>query len=189
MTNADKAKLINSTPDGHSPFEYSLIKEKIDGEPSSEFAKGFRAYIKQDYARALHLFRFGFSRKEIKDLKFSDPFLVGFYGMLMALVERNFYQAKQYGAIALEIGRDQPEVILVQGKIHELCNETPSALELYREGYRKNPEIKEFLRRLQKLNPRRKKPISFLPRENMLNKTLGLLITRSHRLYARALGR
>lgn len=179
-------KMKEEIPSGVTPYEFNVMKEKMSIDPSSEFSKGLRSYLKKDYSRALHLFKFGFSRKEIKEMKYADPYLVGFYGMLLAKVERNFYQSKQYGAIAMENGRDLPEVILIQAQIYELCNEPESALDTYREGLRKYPDNKEFLRKLQKLNPRRKRPVKFLPRESIINKTLGLIISRGHQFFARA---
>jgi hypothetical protein len=160
-----------------SYYEFNMIKDQIEKDRNSIFTRAMNHYLRGDFAGALQIFQIGFSREMVLDLTAIDPFLVSQYGILMAVVEKKFSDAKQLADISRISGGSIPEVILNRGRIYELCGETASALDCYRTGYRTFPDNVEFLRRLQRLNPRRKKPIPFLSRGHFVNRMIGKVFT------------
>ncbi len=94
--------------------------------------------------------------------------------------------AKQRGQIkkgielclsSLELEPDEPVHYLNLGKINLLYGNKPEALKVFREGMLKggNEEIKRLL---NEIGVRKPPPISFLPRDNPLNRFLGILFSK-----------
>jgi tetratricopeptide (TPR) repeat protein len=117
----------------------------------------------------------------------ADPFLMSYYGCLVAIVENR--PGDGIGicqdAIAglketMPFGSEffYPAFYLNLGRAFLKAGEKEGAIDAFREGLVNDPENHDLLWELRKLGARKRPPIPFLRRSNPVNKYIGLLVTK-----------
>jgi tetratricopeptide (TPR) repeat protein len=118
----------------------------------------------------------------------ADPFLLSYYGCLIAIVENN---PKEGIAIcenslealdtAMPYGSEffYPVFYLNLGRAYLKGGKKPEAIKAFQQGLKSDPGNNDILWEMRKLGPRKKPPVSFLKRGNPINKYIGLLLGKS----------
>lgn len=118
----------------------------------------------------------------------SDPFLLSYYGCMVALVEHNPKKGIKICIDAIKrlensmpFGSEffYPVFYLNLGRAYLTNNNKRKALQAFGEGLRHEPDNHDLIWELKKLGTRRKVPIPFLRRGNPINKYIGMLLGRS----------
>jgi tetratricopeptide (TPR) repeat protein len=115
-----------------------------------------------------------------------DPFILSYYGCLVAIVDKKASQGAKICREVIEmVKRFQPlgEFIypvfyLNLGRCYLAGGQKKRALEIFKEGLKMDAEDPDIHFELKRLGIRRRPPISFLPRANPLNKYIGLLLSK-----------
>ncbi len=115
-----------------------------------------------------------------------DPFLLSYYGCLTAIVERKAAHGAKICKNAIEIVKKSrllgefihPVFYLNLGRCYYAGGQRKRAIDAFEQGLRMDPQDPNILQELRRIGLRKKPPISFLPRNNPLNKYIGLLISR-----------
>lgn len=117
----------------------------------------------------------------------SDPFLMSYYGCLVAVVENNPKDGIKICLDAivgiknsLPFGSEffYPALYLNLGRAYLKGNQKTEAFNAFQEGLKNDPENHDLLWELRKLGKRKKPPIPFLHRSNPVNKYIGLLVSK-----------
>ena len=146
------------------------------------------------FSEVQQLLRRGNSKQALETLrealaKFpADPFLLSYYGCLIAVVENNVREgiaicedAIKYLNTSMPFGTEffYPVFYLNLGRTYLKGRKKTDAIKAFQEGLRHDPENKDLKWEMQKLGVRRKSPVPFLNRSNPINKYIGLLINKS----------
>lgn len=115
-----------------------------------------------------------------------DPFLLSYYGCLIAIVEKKASQGAKLCRDAIEMVKRSrplgefiyPVFYLNLGRCYLSGGNKKKALEAFQEGLKMDAGYPDIILELKRLGTRRKPPISFLPRSNPLNKYIGILLSR-----------
>ncbi len=160
------------------------------------FIKGMsqKQKTKSDYFEEVKkLLRKGSGKEALKTLresleKFpSDPFLMSYYGCLVAVVENNPKEGIRICREAIAGIKDSlpfggefffPVFYLNLGRAYLKGNRKAEAVNAFQEGLINDPENHDLLWELRKLGTRRRPPIPFLHRSNPVNKYIGLLVSK-----------
>ncbi len=117
-----------------------------------------------------------------------DPFLLSYYGCLVAIVRDN---PREGIAICLDAIKRLDETIpfgseffypvfyLNLGRAYLKAQKKQEAINAFYQGLKNDPDNKDIHQELVKLGNRRKLPIPFLKRSNPINKYIGLLTSKS----------
>ncbi len=117
----------------------------------------------------------------------SDPFLLSYYGCLVAVVENNPKEGIKVcqEAIAgirkaLPFGSEffYPALYLNLGRALLKDNRRAEAFDAFQTGLRNDPDNHDLLWELRKLGVRKKPTVPFLQRNNPVNKYIGLLVSK-----------
>jgi tetratricopeptide (TPR) repeat protein len=146
------------------------------------------------FSEVQQLLRRGNSRQALDTLrealtKFpADPFLLSYYGCLIALVENNVKEgiaicedAIKYLNTSMPFGTEffYPVFYLNLGRAYLKGRKKVAAIKAFQEGLKHDPENKDLKWEMQKLGVRKKPPVPFLGRSNPINKYIGMLINKS----------
>ena len=146
------------------------------------------------FSEVQQLLRRGNSKQALETLrealaKFpADPFLLSYYGCLIAVVENKVREgiaicedAIKYLNTSMPFGTEffYPVFYLNLGRTYLKGRKKTDAIKAFHEGLRHDPENKDLKWEMQKLGVRRKPPVPFLNRSNPINKYIGLLINKS----------
>lgn len=120
--------------------------------------------------------------KEMPD----DPFILSYYGCLLAIVERKAASGAKVCMDALEIVKKSrplgefihPLFYLNLGRCYYAGGQRKKAIEAFGEGLRMDSQNPDILQEFKRIGMRKKPPLPFLQRNNLLNKYIGLLLTR-----------
>jgi tetratricopeptide (TPR) repeat protein len=116
-----------------------------------------------------------------------DPFLLSYYGCLVAIVKKAPKEGIEICKDAIErldkmmpFGRESvyPVFYLNLGRAYLKDNNRKEAVGAFEEGLRNDPENHDLLWELKKLGTRKKTPIPFIRRSNPINKYIGMLLAR-----------
>jgi tetratricopeptide (TPR) repeat protein len=117
----------------------------------------------------------------------SDPFLMSYYGCLVAVVENNPKEGIRLCREAIVGVRDSlpfgseffyPALYLNLGRACLKGNYKTEAIDAFQEGLKNDPENHDLLWELRKLGMRKRPPIPFLQRSNPVNKYIGLIVSK-----------
>lgn len=116
-----------------------------------------------------------------------DQFVRSYYGYLTATVEKRYDEGIKICQKALEnigpiVSLDERFIYtmfyLNLGRAYLAGGEKKLAIEAFTNGLKVDKNNHDLLWELKKLGPRKKPPISFLSRNNPLNKYLGKLLSK-----------
>ncbi len=153
--------------------------------------------LKSDYFKEFHhLLRRGNPKSALNTLKAAiekfpaDPFILSYYGCLVAIVEDNPKEGIKICKNALQrlncsvpFGNEffYPVFYLNLGRAYLSDNNKAEAIKSFHEGLKNDPENHDILWELKKLGTRKKTAIPFLTRSNPINKYIGMLLSKSSR--------
>ncbi len=148
-------------------------------EQMQYFRQGYRLYQQGDVEGSLQFFR---KVIEMDDIHFSiqnvDPLYLSFYGVALAIAKKDTRNGKKLCEKALKNGQSNPEVFLNLGRVYEEIRDFRKAADTYRRGYRVHKRNTLLLESLQRVSPRGRSIVPFLPRDSFMNKYLGKFFKR-----------
>lgn len=115
----------------------------------------------------------------------ADPFLLSYYGCLVAVVENNPGEGAQICRDSINkldksmpLGREfyYPVFYLNLGRAYLKGNKKADAIRAFWEGLKNDPENRDLLSELKRLGNRKRQLVPFVRRSNPLNKYLGMLL-------------
>jgi tetratricopeptide (TPR) repeat protein len=116
-----------------------------------------------------------------------DPFLLSYYGCLVAVVEKKPAEGVEICIDAINrldnsmpFGSEffYPVFYLNLGRAHIRDNNKKDAVNAFNQGLRFDPENHDILWELRKLGTRKKAPVPFLKRGNPINKYIGKILSK-----------
>ncbi len=136
-------------------------------DPVGEFKQGLK-FLRNNYAKKAlpHI-------SKAVELDKANPFYLSYLGLALAAAERNWDEAEEICHRAVKMRRSQAELYLNLAEVYRLAGRKDEAVEtliLGRQMTKKDPRI---LAALRKYGIRRPPVLSFLDRQNFLNKKLG----------------
>ncbi len=166
----------------------SVIDAFIDEQSKKQRSKSdFFSEIQQ-------LLRRGNSKQALETLREAltkfpgDPFLLSYYGCLIAIVENDIREGIRICEESIKsldtsmpFGSEffYPVFYLNLGRTYLKARKKADAIKVFLEGLRHDPDNKDIKWEMQKLGVRRKPPIPFLARSNPINKYIGKLLNKS----------
>ncbi len=118
----------------------------------------------------------------------SDPFLLSYYGCLVAVVENRPKEGiklckdaiKRLGS-SMPFGTEffYPVFYLNLGRAYLKDGNRKEAVAAFTAGLGADPENRDILWEIKKLGSRKKPPVSFLGRNNPINKYIGILLSKT----------
>ena len=152
---------------------------------------------KSDYfAEAQQLLRRGGGAEALETLRGAlahypgDPFLLSYYGCLIAVVENNPSEGIRICEesirtldTAMPFGTEffYPVFYLNLGRAYLKGRRKADAIKAFQQGLKHDPDNRDIGGELQKIGSRRKLPVPFLDRSNPINKYIGKLLYKSSR--------
>ena len=115
----------------------------------------------------------------------ADPFLLSYYGCLIAVVENKpgegikiCEDAIRTLTTAMPFGSEffYPIFYLNLGRAYLKGKKKKEAIQAFQEGLKNDPENRDIIWELKKMGTRRSAPLPFLSRSNPINKYIGMLL-------------
>lgn len=128
--------------------------------------------------------------KKALELFAADPFLMSYYGCLIAVVENKPEEGikicqeaieKIRGSLPLDSESPYPVFCLNLGRAFLKADLKAGAFSAFQEGLQNDPENQDLQWELRKLGIRKKPPVPFLKRSNPINKYLAILLSKKAR--------
>lgn len=133
--------------------------------------KGIALSKEGRYTEALKIFD--------QDLCFTQhPAAMSYYAISLANVEGNYDKAISLCLMAAEKEFYNPDIYFNLGRIFLLNGQKSVAVRAFKKGLKFDSSHSAILSELKSLGLRRKPVCSFLPRQNFVNKYLGILVER-----------
>jgi len=117
-----------------------------------------------------------------------DPFLLSYYGCLIAVVENNSKEGVKICEDAINrlnasmpFGSEffYPVFYLNLGRAYLKDKKKKEAAQAFNEGLKSDPDNKDILWELKKMGSRKPPPLPFLARSNPINKYIGKLLNKA----------
>ena len=113
------------------------------------------------------------------DLCFTQhPTAMSYYAVSLANVEGNYDKAISLCLMAAEKEFYNPDIYLNLGRIFLLNGQKSVAIKAFKKGLKYDSAHNDLRREVKSLGIRRKPVVSFLPRQNFVNRFLGILANR-----------
>jgi tetratricopeptide (TPR) repeat protein len=118
----------------------------------------------------------------------SDPFLLSYYGCLLAVVEKRPTEgikvcrdalARLENSMPFGIEFFYPVFYLNLGRACLKAGDKKEALEAFTEGLKADPENQDLIWEMKKLGSRKRPTVPFLNRSNPINKYIGLMLSKT----------
>jgi tetratricopeptide (TPR) repeat protein len=106
------------------------------------------------------------------------PSHLSYCGLLTAIVHGKQSEGLALCERALCFGALEPDIVLNLARVYERCGERQKALNLLRRALRDKPRHRGLLKRINRLSPRRRRPLRFLHRDHFLNKQIAILLAK-----------
>ena len=142
----------------------------IDINPEALFKKGLESLARNEWTAALACFEKAVGLLNI-------PIHNSFLALCIARERGQTNKAVALCRETLEAEPDNPVLYLNLGKIYLMQGKTEEAIEVYRKGLSQGAN-EEIIAELGRIGTRRPPPLSFLSRDNLLNKYLGIILCR-----------
>ena len=138
-------------------------------QQDKQFRRGLGLCRKGMLAEASTVFR------HLVDEGSDTPLHLSYCGLLTAVLHGRHAEGLELCERSLCFGALEPEIVLNLARVYEACGEHRKAVELLRRGLREKPKHRGMLKRINRLSPRRRRPLRFLHRDSFLNKHLAIL--------------
>lgn len=124
-------------------------------------------------------------KQALKDFPF-DPFLLSYYGCLIAVVQKEPREGIKICKSALSrldasmpLGSEfyHPIFYLNLGRAYLSGSKKPEAIKVFKKGLMNDPNNAELLEELDRLGVRQQPVVNFLERSNPINKYIGFLVS------------
>ena len=176
------------------PTKLASLMEKQHKSTIDQFVaeKTSKQKFKSQYFEEVqHLLRRGNGKSALNTLRHaienfpSDPFLLSYYGCLVAIVENNPKEGIKICEDAVKMldtsmpfGAEifYPVFYLNLGRAHLKGSKKDAALRVFQEGLRYDPGNHDILWEMKKMGMRKKPLLPFLSRSNPINKYIGMLL-------------
>jgi tetratricopeptide (TPR) repeat protein len=118
----------------------------------------------------------------------SDPFLLSYYGCLLAVVEKRPKEgievcrdaiARLENSMPFGIEFFYPVFYLNLGRAYLKDGDRKQAVEIFTAGLKADPENHDLLWEMKKLGSRKRPAVPFLKRSNPINKYIGLMLSKT----------
>lgn len=166
-----------------STVDNFLSKESEKQKAKSEYFEEVRQLLRRGNGKsALNALKHALERFPL------DPFLLSYYGCLVAIVENNPKEGIKIceNAIirldnSMPFGSEffYPVFYLNLGRAYLKANKKKKAINAFNVGLRNDPENHDLLWELRKIGTRKKTVVPFLKRGNPINKYIGLLLSKA----------
>lgn len=114
-----------------------------------------------------------------EDLCFTQsPAAMAYYAYCLANVEANYDKAVSLCILAAEKEFYNPEIYFNLGRIFLLNGQKSVAIKAFRKGLKFDDDNSAIVTEIRKLGVRRRPVLTFLPRQNFLNRLFGVLAYR-----------
>lgn len=140
-----------------------------DGAALASFEEGRAAFEARDVEGAHAAFERAHRRAP------RDPRLMSWYGVTLVLVEKNSNLGVVLCEQALRLAGPEPELLLNQARVHLALKQRERAVRAILRGLETHPDDARLRAAKDALGTRRAPVISFLSRDNPLNRILGRL--------------
>jgi tetratricopeptide (TPR) repeat protein len=110
-----------------------------------------------------------------------NPRYLSYYGLIVALLEKDFHRAVSLCRAAIKHAPYEPELYVNLCKVYREAGQRSKALDALREGLSYDRENPLLLMEVRRMGTRRKPPLGFLARKNPLNKAIGKLTYKLRR--------
>jgi len=141
-----------------------------EAEPEILFTKGVKSLARGEWPVALACFE---DAAKLKDTPLHNSYLA----LCMARERGQFKKAIVLCTEALDAEPDNSVLYLNLGKVHLLQKERDEAILVFRLGLGREAN-QQIIAELDKLGSRKPPPLSFLKRDNPLNRYLGKILTK-----------
>ena len=142
----------------------------IDINPDALFKKGLESLARNEWTAALACFEKAAGLLNI-------PIHNSFLALCIARERGQTNKAVALCRETLEEEPDNPVLYLNLGKIYLMQGKTEEAIEILRKGLTQGTN-EQIIAELGRIGTRRPPPLSFLSRDNPLNKYLGIILSR-----------
>ena len=102
--------------------------------------------------------------------------LLSYYGLCAALVKNHVEEGITLCRKALAKEAFRPDFYLNLGKIYLKANQKAKAMKIFQRGIKFGGKSRDFMNELKNLGIRKKRALSFLPRNHFLNRHVGRLL-------------
>ena len=116
--------------------------------------------------------------RELVDAGSVAPLHLSYCGLLTATVGGRKPEGRALCERALQFSADEPEAVINLARMYELSGANKRAVETLRRGLRQMPKQLNLLAEIQRLSPRQEPALSMVPRNNPINRMLGIVLTR-----------
>ncbi len=151
----------------------------VETEGLKQFKQGVKYMRSNLPLSALQCFRRALDDEQ------NNPYFLSYFGLALARAEHKWDEAEQICMSALRMKRRQPQLYLNLAEVYLKAGKREDAVDVLLEGIHYEPGDVRLNRMLGKLGIRRPPVLPFLGRANKLNKGLGHLRHRIHRLIHR----
>ncbi len=178
----DMAERLYELMQSQHALAIASLKKAEKKKTSSDYLEEVRELLRQKRKMvALHMLEEALASYP------GNPFLMSYYGCLLAIVEKNYKEGisickeaikRLPGAVPFGEEFFYPTFYLNLGRACLAAGKKKDAVEAFDEGLRLDPKNRDLLWEMKKLGTRKKPPIPFLPRDSSLNKYIGLLLAK-----------
>jgi tetratricopeptide (TPR) repeat protein len=158
-------------------------EKRLEAKTPSDYLNEFKGLLRRkNYRNALNLLG------EAMESHHNDPFILSYYGCMIAIVDKKYDEGIVTCKEALEalnkkipFGQDffYPSFYLNLGRAYLAAGRKDEAIDTLNRGLKTDRENSDILWELRKLGVRKKPPLPFLKRSNPVNKYMGLLLHRT----------
>jgi len=142
----------------------------IDANPEALFKKGLESLDRNEWTSALACFEKAAGLSNL-------PLYISYLALCIARERGQAKKAVSLCKDAIEAEPDNTVIYLNLGKIYLMQGKPREAISVFREGLSRGTND-QIVEELKQVGNRRPPPISFLRRENPLNKYLGIILAR-----------
>jgi len=138
-----------------------------------------------EFRKGIALLRDGFPNDALPhmrravELENNNPYYISYLGLITARVERKWAAAEEMCRSALQMRRNEPQLYLNLAEVYIEAGRREDAAETLVRGLKNARRDFRLTLALNRLAQRRRPVIPFLPRDNFLNRQLGLLPHRT----------
>ena len=177
-------------------FQYRLssLMEKQHKSAINQFTeeKTIKQKLRPEYFEEVQqLLRRGNGKSALNTLRHAlvkfpdDPFLLSYYGCLIAVVENNAREGVKICENAINMLNTSmpfgseffyPVFYLNLGRAYLKDKKKKDAVQAFHEGLKNDPENRDLLWEIKKMGTRKKPPLPFLARSNPINQYIGRLL-------------